>query len=158
MLLDFGGKEAIVISKILLNTPNEDLTDERIAELSTVKLNIVRKILYILNGNKLTEFQRVRDKRSGWYIYYWTETFDNLSNLLSERKDATIDKLNIRMKFENDNFFFICNNGCTGRFVFIDAMDLNFTCPNCDGGILQEERNKKKVNFLKETIIKIRNE
>ena len=158
MLLDFGGKEAIIISKILLNTANEELTDERISELSTVKLNIVRKILYILNENKLTEFQRVRDKRSGWYIYYWKETFDNLTNLLSERKDATIDKLNIRMKFENDNFFFICNNGCKGRFVFIDAMDLNFTCPNCDGGVLQEERNKRKVSFLKDTIIKIRNE
>jgi len=52
-LLDFGGKESILISKILLNTPNEDLTDERIAELSSVKLNIVRKILYILNENKL---------------------------------------------------------------------------------------------------------
>ena len=86
VILDFGGKEAIIISKILQNTPNEDLTDERIAELSEVKLNIVRKILYILNENKLTEFQRVRDKRSGWYIYYWTETFSNLTNLLSERK------------------------------------------------------------------------
>jgi len=157
-LLDFGGKESILISKILLNTPNEDLTDERIAELSGVKLNIVRKILYILNENKLTEFQRVRDKRSGWYIYYWTETFSNLSNLLSERKDAVIDKLSIRMKFEDENFFFVCHNGCAGRFVFIDAMDLNFNFPNCDGGILGEERNTKKVNFLKETIIKIRNE
>ncbi|QEE14577.2 transcription factor [Promethearchaeum syntrophicum] len=157
-MLDFGGKEAIVISKILLNTPNEDLTDERIAELSGVKLNIVRKILYILNENKLTEFQRVRDKRSGWYIYYWTETFGNLPNLLSERKDAVAEKLDIRMKFEAENFFFICNNGCAGRFIFIDAMDLNFNCPNCDGGILSEERNKKKVSFLKDTIIKLRNE
>ncbi len=154
--MDFGGKEAIIIAKILVKTTNEDLTDERIAELSEVRLNIVRKILYILNENKLTEFQRVRDKRSGWYIYYWTETFSNLTNLLSERKDAVSEKLDIRMKFENENFFFMCNNGCTGRYIFIDAMDLNFRCANCDGGILEEERNRKKVNFLKDTIINIR--
>jgi len=76
--------------------------------------------------------------------------------LLSERKDAVAEKLDIRMKFENENFFFVCNNGCTGRYIFIDAMDLNFKCPNCDGGILGEERNRKKVNVLKDTIINIR--
>ncbi len=157
VLVDFGGKEALIIAKILIETTNEDLTDERIAELSVVKLNIVRKILYILNENKLTEFQRVRDKRSGWYIYYWKETFGNLPNLLSERKDHVVNQLDIRMRFENENFFFTCNNSCTGRYIFIDAMDLNFRCPNCDGGVLAEEKNKEKVKFLKDTIINIRN-
>jgi len=77
---------------------------------------------------------------------------------LKERKRSVVEKLEIRMRFEDENYFFICNNGCQGLYIFIDAMDLNFRCPNCDGGSLIEEKNKKKVNFLKDTIIKIRNQ
>ena len=157
VLKDFGGPEAIKIAKILLDADDET-TDEKIAELSKVKLNIVRKILYILNENKLTQFKRVRDKRSGWFVYYWAESFDNLPILLEERREMVIEKLETRMQFEEQNYFFQCNNGCEGRLIFIEAMDLNFICPNCSGGHLEEDRNAVKVQFLKDTIIKLRNQ
>lgn len=154
---DFGGPEAIKIAKILLDADDET-TDEKIAELSKVKLNIVRKILYILNENKLTKFKRVRDKRSGWFVYYWQESFDNLPILLDERREMVIRKLETRMKHEDQNYFFQCSNGCAGRYIFIEAMDLNFQCPNCNGGRLEEDRNDIKVKFLKESIMKLRNQ
>ncbi|MHA1672408.1 MAG: hypothetical protein ACTSYI_02160 [Promethearchaeota archaeon] len=157
VLKDFGGPEAIKICKILLDSDDET-TDEKIAELSKVKLNIVRKILYILNENKLTQFKRVRDKRSGWFVYYWNESFDNLPFLLDERRNMVIDKLETRMQFEEQNFFFMCSNGCEGRLIFIEAMDLNFICPNCNGGKLEEDRNAAKVTLLKDTIVKLRNQ
>ncbi len=155
VLKDFGNQEAVKIAKTLLTTDDET-TDERIAELTKIKLNIVRKILYILNENKLTLFRRVRDKRSGWFVYYWNENFDHLPILLKERGNKVIDKLEIRMRFEDQNYFFHCSNGCAQRYIFIDAMELNFQCPECAGGILGEDRNTKKVKHLKDTIVRLR--
>jgi len=156
VLKDFGNQEAIKIAKILIEIDDDEITDERIAELTKIKLNIVRKILYILNENKLTMFKRVRDKRSGWFVYYWNENFDNLPNLLQERRNDVIEKLEIRMKFEEQNYFFRCNNGCKNRYIFIDAMEHNFRCPECSGGFLEEDRNAEKITHLKDTVIKLR--
>ena len=106
ILRDFGGNEAIKIAKVLIEADDET-TDELIAEQAKIKLNIVRKILYILNANKLTTFRRVRDKRSGWFIYYWNETFDSLPEFLKNRVNDVIEKLDIRLKFEDENYFFL---------------------------------------------------
>ena len=154
--MDFGGKEALKIAKVLSSHSGDELTDEKIADVSKVKLNIVRRILYILNENKLTEFRRVRDKRSGWFIYFWKSKFENLEIMLKERRRDVVQKLEKRMLFEEENYFFLCNNGCTERFIFIDALEYNFQCPNCDGGTLGQDPNKEKVDILRKTIIKFR--
>jgi transcription initiation factor TFIIE subunit alpha len=156
VLEDFGGKEALKIAKVL-HEMTEEVTDESLAEVSKVKLNIVRKILYILNENKLTEFRRVRDKRSGWFVYFWSSNFDKLGELLKERRNAVIEKLETRMNFENDNYFFVCTNTCKERYVFINAMEYNFKCPKC-GKDLVEEVKDTKVKFLTDTIVKLRNQ
>ncbi|MHA1602549.1 MAG: transcription factor E, partial [Promethearchaeota archaeon] len=46
MLKDFGGQEALKVARVLL-TADDETTDEKIADLAKIKLNIVRKILYI---------------------------------------------------------------------------------------------------------------
>ncbi|WP_457558705.1 hypothetical protein [Candidatus Harpocratesius sp.] len=68
-----------------------------------------------------------------------------------------IEKLESRMKYEEQNYFFQCSNGCEGRYIFIEAMDYNFICPICQKGQLIADENKKKVQFLKDSIIKLRN-
>lgn len=156
VLTDFGGPSALKIADVLIQT-KEEITDENLAESSGVKLNIVRKILYILNENKLTEFRRVRDKRSGWFIYLWKASFENLNLLLQERREEVVGRLETRMRFEEENVFFLCNKGCKDRYVYIDAMDKEFKCPKCEGGVLVEDRNKEKVQFLKESIVRLRN-
>ena len=157
VLKDFGGQEALKVGRVLL-TADDETTDEKIADLAKIKLNIVRKILYILNDNHLTQFRRVRDKRSGWFIYYWNESFDNLPQVIKERHAIAEEKLSIRLKFESENYFFLCNNGCPNRFTFMDALDYGFHCPICKQGILEEDKNAIKVEHLKNTIIHLRNQ
>ena len=153
VLIDFGSKEALKIANVLLNAKDEETTDEKIATISNVKLNVVRRILYILNENKLTEFKRVKDKRSGWFISYWIETFDNLPVMLEERRNRVIDKLEARLSHERDNYFFKCD-ACTDtkRYVFVEAMEYNFHCQNCNGGNLVAENNTEKVALLQTTL------
>jgi transcription initiation factor TFIIE subunit alpha len=159
VLIDFGGQDAIKIAHVLqkLGT-NEEITDEKLADKSGVRLNIVRKILYILNENKLTSFKRQRDKKSGWFVYYWRHTFDSLPQLLEERRRQVVEKLNIRMKFEEDHYFFKCNLTCSKRYVFEEAMDKDFRCPECQTGQLVEDNNKELIKMLKEKIVLLRSQ
>ena len=116
VLIDFGGPEAANIAKILA-VADDETTDEQIAEMAKVKLNIVRKILYILSENKLARFRRVRDKRSGWFVFYWQESFDKLPDVLKDRRQMVIEKLEARIFNAPTNFDLPSTAMATGGLV-----------------------------------------
>ena len=60
----FGGDEAILISQELYNLEYE-ITDEDLHSKTGVKINQVRKILYILNDVGLTQLRGQRQKPDG---------------------------------------------------------------------------------------------
>jgi transcription initiation factor TFIIE subunit alpha len=168
-----GGEVAIEVGIELLNSEEEDITDEDITERikerietenrevdfepddnEILKLNTVRKTLYKLYSEKLAQFRRIRDKSTGWFIYYWWHEFDLLEGILLEKKKLVEKKLRERLAFEESNYFFICKN-CTEKnikYVFDEAFEYNFRCPDC-GGPLEAEDNKKIIEVLKEKIV-----
>jgi len=166
-----GGKVAIEVGIELLDSENEDITDEDITEnikeriggtgidfepedSEILKLNTVRKTLYKLYSEKLAQFRRIRDKSTGWFIYYWWHEFDFLEEILLEKKKIVQRKLRDRLKFEEKNYFFVCRS-CKSiniKYKFDEAFDLNFRCPDC-GGPLEAQDNQKIIQFLKEKIV-----
>jgi transcription initiation factor TFIIE subunit alpha len=172
-----GGDVAIEVGIELINSENEDITDEDITEnikerivkegreidfepddTDILKLNTVRKTLYKLYSEKLAQFRRIRDKSTGWFIYYWWHEFDMLEELLMEKRRIVESKLRERLDFEEKNYFFICQNcqDTNVKYNFDEAFELNFRCPNC-GGSLNAEDNKDIIHFLKEKIVSIQN-
>ena len=165
-----GGDIAIYVGEELLNSESEDITDEDITEnikdringtevdfepedSETLKLNTVRKTLYKLYSEKLAQFRRIRDKSTGWFIYYWWHEFDLLEEILLEKKKLFDSKLRDRLRFEQNNYFFICKN-CQNtniKYNFDDAFELNFRCPDC-GNHLEAQDNHKIIEFLKNKI------
>lgn len=160
VLLEIGGKEGVVVARKLLNL-NKEVTDEEIANEMEIKLNLVRKILYRLNENKLAIFRRVRDKKSGWFIYYWRENLDRCVELVTEKQKTVLEKLQMRYDFESTNQFFMCSrrdDGCNQeRYSFNEAMELSFECPECDNK-LEFIDNSDVVNVLEEKISLLKNE
>ncbi len=166
-----GGDVAIYVGKELLNSESEDITDEDITEnikdriagtdidfepddSETLKLNTVRKTLYKLYSEKLAQFRRIRDKSTGWFIYYWWHEFDLLEEIIIEKKKLTETKLRDRLQFEENNYFFICKN-CKDsniKYNFEEAFELNFRCPEC-GGPLEAQDNQAIIEFLKNKIV-----
>ena len=166
-----GGKVAIEVGIELINSENEDITDEDITEnikeriegsgidfepedSEILKLNTVRKTLYKLYSEKLAQFRRIRDKSTGWFIYYWWHEFDFLEEILLKKKEIIQRKLRARLNFEEKNYFFICRS-CKSiniKYKFDEAFDLNFRCPDC-GGPLEAQDNQKIIQFLKEKIV-----
>lgn len=166
-----GGDVAIEVGQELLLSENEDITDEDITEsikeriegtgidfepdtVEILKLNTVRKTLYKLYSEKLAQFRRIRDKSTGWFIYYWWHEFDLLEDILLEKKKLIQRKLRDRLQFEEKNYFFLCKN-CNQiniKYKFDEAFELNFRCPDC-GSPLEAQDNQNIINLLKEKIV-----
>ena len=154
----------------LLNSETKDITDEDITEKikekikdteidlepddkEVLKLNSVRKTLYKLYSEKLAQFRRIRDKSTGWFIYYWWHEFDLLEEILIEKKNMLDSKLRERLNFEESNYFFFCAS-CQDKnkkYNFDEAFELNFRCPDC-GSPLEAQDNKQIIGFLKNKI------
>ncbi|NHJ24339.1 MAG: transcription factor [Candidatus Lokiarchaeota archaeon] len=172
-----GGDVAIEVGIELINSENEDITDEDITEnikerivqeerevdfepddTDILKLNTVRKTLYKLYSEKLAQFRRIRDKSTGWFIYYWWHEFDMLEEILMEKKKTIENKLRERLEFEENNYFFSCQN-CKDtkiKYNFDEAFELNFRCPDCGEPLIADD-NKDLIHFLKEKIVSIEN-
>jgi len=173
LLYIIGGDIAIEVGIELLNSENLDITDEDITEnikdrikkqgeevdfepddTEILKLNTVRKTLYKLYNEKLAQFRRIRDKSTGWFIYFWWHEFDLLEEIILEKKKLLEQKLRDRLSFEETNYFFICKT-CQNlnlKYNFEEAFELNFRCPDC-GGALEAQDNQKIIHFLKEKTV-----
>lgn len=118
----------------------------------------MRKTLYKLYSEKLAQFRRIRDKSTGWFIYYWWHEFDLLEEILIEKKNLIDTKLRERLLFEENNYFFLCKNCQTKKvkYNFDEAFELNFRCPDC-GNPLEAQDNQKIIEFLKNKIVLTRN-
>ena len=169
-----GGEIAIYIGIELLNSASKDITDEDITEnikLSIkdtdidfepddpeiLKLNRVRKTLYKLYSEKLAQFRRIRDKSTGWFIYYWWHEFDLFEEIFIGKKKLAAMKLRQRLSFEEKNYFFSCKNcqKINVKYNFDDAFELNFKCPDC-GSPLEAQDNQTIIEFLKNKLALVR--
>lgn len=170
-----SGDIAIYVGMELLNSESVDITDEDITEnikesikgsdidfepndSEILKLNTVRKTLYKLYSEKLAQFRRIRDKSTGWFIYYWWHEFDLFEEILLEKKNLIESKLRDRLQFEQNNYFFYCKNCQESniKYNFDKAFELNFRCPDC-GNPLEAQDNQSIIEYLKNKIGIIQN-
>lgn len=127
-LLGEGGVE--VASTIYDN----EYTDEEIAKETGIRVNTVRRVLYRLYDNRLASYRRTRDKKTGWYIYYWKMDLNKASEIMKRVEREFLQKLIQTLEFERNNMFFRCDNGCE-KVVFDVASESSFKCPECEGNL-----------------------
>ncbi len=152
-----------IISEVIGELLGEDAVNvafyikskDHVSELQVAKdLNLevaaARSILYKLYENNLAMFERKKDRQKGWYLTYWDFYPDNIYHLYKRILKRKIEKLNDRLKKEENNEFYMCGNACT-RMDFDKAVNFDFKCPEC--GILMEPMdNKRTIEFIHEQL------
>ncbi len=147
---DIAGEEVKQVTLVLLNADKET-TDEEISEKLDMRLNQVRKSLYKLYDLQLATFRRIRDKSTGWFVYFWTLHPERIDLFVEKKQQEVMSKLKERLDYEESNMFFTCNNPECPRVTFQEAMDNNFECEHC-GGRLEAFDNEQLKEVLKDKI------
>ena len=149
-LINLVGEEGY---KVVLNMPEGEVTDEKIAQATGVLLNIVRRTLFILYENRLAGYRRERDSDSGWLTYLWKLDLSNLNRQLELEAKKLLKNLKTKLEYEEDKVFYICEKQ-DGRFLFEIAAEMEFKCPFC-GGELKFEENEPVIDALKQRIVQL---
>ncbi|MFX1282262.1 MAG: hypothetical protein ACFFB5_01345 [Promethearchaeota archaeon] len=146
-----------IIDEEMVNIINEeieqsqkDLNDDKEKEISRIALKEVRKSLYKLNERSLARYRRVRDKETGYFVYYWSPIFERILDLIVNRRKLSIRKLRQRLDYEQRNLLYVCSEGHT-PVTFSDAFELGFICTTC-GEELSQKDNENTIKFLKRKI------
>jgi transcription initiation factor TFIIE subunit alpha len=142
-----AGEDVLPLVKLLKNKKN--VSEFKLAESLKLEINVVRNMLYRLYHQNLVSFIRRKDKKKGWYIYYWTFRIKQIKHLAENLKKDKLEKLRDRLTREKESSFFACPNKCM-RLDFEQAVGFEFKCPEC-AAIMQQESNEDKIkNILAE--------
>ena len=151
----FGSEEAVRIIEVLKKVG--ETTDDQIATQTEIRLNSVRKILYKLYDHSLVALRRSRDQNTGWFIFHWRLQLDQLEGFILNQKRRVLEKLEARLKYEQNHDFYYCYTiGCK-RIPFEEAMELVFRCPTCNKPLMHFE-NGKIVSALAKKVEQLRKE
>jgi transcription initiation factor TFIIE subunit alpha len=134
----------------------ENISEFIIAEDLKLDLNVMRNQLYRLQKHNFLTFKRKKDKKKGWYIYYWTLNLSDIPFLYLRIKNEELSRLKSRLEREKASNFFSCNNSCM-RLSFEQSMEFNFSCPEC-GSIMNQVSNDHIISDLEEKIDKLEQE
>jgi len=108
----------------------KDVNEFLIAKKMDLTINQVRNILYKLSADGLVSFIRKKDKRKGWYIYYWTLKTEKCLVKLESSLVAKIDGLHHVLGNREMKRFYVCKS-CDIEVGEEKALDHGFSCEEC---------------------------
>ena len=130
---------------------SEPQHDEDIAAELNLKATIVRTLLNDLHAKDLVEYERTKNKKTGWYTYLWRKREDKLDEFIHSHINNKLDELKKQLEMERGCVTFNCS--CT-RLALEEAMDTNFICPKCSETFVAFD-NSELINDLESEINKI---
>ncbi|MBT5022650.1 hypothetical protein HOK51_11180 [Candidatus Woesearchaeota archaeon] len=148
VVVEVAGEDVLPLIKLIKNKKN--VSEFKLAEALELEVNFVRNMLYRLYHANLVSFTRRKDKKKGWYIYYWTFRTKQIKHLAVTLKKKRIERLSDRLVREKESNFFICNSSCM-RLDFETSMNFGFKCPEC-GELMEQQDNDENIKKIEEEI------
>ncbi len=148
LVKEVAGENTVRLVRLIKDKKN--VSEFAIADRLRLSVNEVRNMLYKLHAYNLVSFTRKKDKKKGWYIYYWT--FDNkrAKEVLTNLKREKLEMLEKRLEREKNSNFFVCPEGCI-RLDFESALENEFKCFEC-GQVLVQEDNIAKIKEIEDEV------
>lgn len=159
-------KQKEIIDEQIVNILNEETEgkpedpspqpDGEIIESSRIALKEVRKSLYKLNERSLARYRRVRDKETGYFVYYWSPIWERIRDLIISRRKLSLKKMRQRLDYEQRNLLYVCEDRHS-PVTFSDAFEMGFICASC-GKELAQKDNQTTIEFLEGKIKELEGE
>ncbi len=121
-----------------------------IAKKLGITINQTRNILYKIADQGLISYTRKKDKRKGWYTYFWKIEILKSLEFLSEILNNRIIQLKNQIKSRETKEFYICEQ-CNIEVSAENALLHDFTCNEC-GEVYSLKDNTKLLRELKKEI------
>jgi len=151
VVCEVAGDDVVPLVRALKNKKN--ISEFKLAEDIKEEVNTTRNMLYRLYDSNLVSFIRKKDKKKGWYIYYWTFNTKRIKYLVETLKKKRLEKLNERLKREQGGHFYLCDDKCI-RLDFEQSINFEFKCPEC-GQLINQEDNSQKIKDIEKEIKEI---
>ncbi len=129
----------------------ENISEFKLADQLKEDIKRIRNKLYRLAEVNLVSFTRKKDKKKGWYIYYWTFKKEQVKFIYHKIKRERLIKLKERLENEQREQYFICPKNCV-RLNFDQAVNFEFRCPECNELVSQEDVSKDVAAIKKEIV------
>jgi len=146
------GKQAEDIVDLL--DTKKHINEFVIAKKLDLTINQTRNILYKISDHGLVSYIRKKDKKKGWYTYFWKiEILKSLEFMKSNLLKKT-DQLEHKIKSRETKRFYICER-CNLELSEENALLYNFICNEC-GDVLALKDNTKFVREMKKNFEKLK--
>jgi transcription factor E len=149
-----AGKQAEELADLL--NSKKHMNEFLIAKKLDITINQTRNLLYKISDNGLVSFIRKKDKRKGWYTYFWKieilKSLEFLRNILVKRIEQVMNQI----KSRETKMFYVCER-CNIEFNEENALLHNFMCDEC-GDIFTEKDNSKVLKEFNRLLDKLEKE
>jgi transcription factor E len=136
----------------LLNTPKY-VNEFVLAKKLGITINQTRNILYKISDFGLVSSVRKKDKKKGWYTYYWRFEILKCLEFLRDHLVKTKKEIQNEIALRNSKTFYICES-CNLEYGEDQAILMDFTCDEC-GQVFTIRDNSKLIKDLEKSISKI---
>ncbi len=130
----------------------KDVNEFLIAKKMNITINQVRNILYKLSAEGLVSFVRKKDKRKGWYIYYWTLKTEKCLIKLEQNLFKKIEDYKNLLNNRELKRFYVCKS-CGIEINEGNALEDGFICKEC-AEVYELSDNKEIIRDTKSKITK----
>ena len=154
IMVSIAGKQAEEIVDLL--DGKKYVNEFIIAKKLNLTINQTRNILYKISDNGLVSFTRKKDKRKGWYTYFWKIEIMKCLEFLKAELNKKIEQIQYQIKSRETKEFYVCDR-CHIEFNEENALIHNFTCPEC-GNILSRKDNSLIIKEYNKEMDKLRKE
>jgi len=116
-------------------------------------INQTRNLLYRLADHGLVSSIRKKDKKKGWYTYFWRIENLRVLEFLKDILEKRIEQFKKHIQNREANQFYVCNT-CNVEFSEENALLCDFTCNEC-GAVFEVKDNAKLVREMSKNLDKL---
>ncbi len=131
---------------------NKYVNEFIIAKKMGLQINQVRNILYKISDYGLISSIRKKDKKKGWYTYFWKIEVLKCLEFLRADVLRKIEQIKNQIRSRESKRFYVCER-CNIEFNEENAMLHDFTCVEC-GDVFAIKDNEKLLRELSKNLQK----